>query len=352
METIVENHERKNRIRTIRHWIQLVVLLATLSVGLQFYLYVQQAVGTGSVTISRPSSVEGFLPIGALMAWKRFLITAEWDGVHPAAMVIFGFAVLISFAFRKSFCSWFCPVGTLSEWFHKLGRGLFGRNFFMPIWLDYPLRSVKYLLLGFFVWVIGSMPVAAISDFLRSPYYTLSDVKMLHFFTRMTVTTGLVLTVLLIGSLFFANFWCRYFCPYGALMGLLGALGPTKIQRNPESCTGCGRCSKMCPNRLDTAGKIKINSPECTGCLDCTIVCPVEETLVFRTGASSMAKRWSPKSLGIVVVVLYCTVVCLAALTGRWKSSVSEDEFRARLRLIDSPSMVHPSVESGNRPPE
>ncbi len=62
-----------------------------------------------------PAGVEGFPPIGALMGWTRFLATSTWDGVHPAGMVILGFAGLISLLGRKSFCGWFCPVGTLSE---------------------------------------------------------------------------------------------------------------------------------------------------------------------------------------------------------------------------------------------
>ena len=116
-----------------------------------------QISGDGPVTIQRPPGVEGFLPIGALMGWKLFLSTGTWDTVHPAAMVIFGFAVLISLMFRKSFCGWFCPVGTVSEWLWKLGRRLAGRNYKLPGWADYPLRGLKYLLLGFFIWIIFSM---------------------------------------------------------------------------------------------------------------------------------------------------------------------------------------------------
>jgi polyferredoxin len=52
---------------------------------------------------------------------------------------------------KKAFCSWLCPIGTLSESLWMLGRKLFGKNPGLPRWLDYPLRSLKYLLLFFFV---------------------------------------------------------------------------------------------------------------------------------------------------------------------------------------------------------
>lgn len=124
----------------LRNWIQLAVLVLTLGIGLQFYLFVRQAAGGGIITIARPAVVEGFLPIGALMGWKHFLATGEWDAIHPAAMVIMAFAGMMSFLFRKSFCSWFCPVGTLSEGLWKAGERLFGRNYRIPAWLDYRTR--------------------------------------------------------------------------------------------------------------------------------------------------------------------------------------------------------------------
>ncbi|MBI5062348.1 MAG: 4Fe-4S binding protein [Desulfatitalea sp.] len=225
-----------------RHLVQLAALLLTLAIGLQFYIYFHQASGTGVVTVQRPAGVEGFLPIGALMGWKRFALTGQWDGIHPAAMVILGWAAAISLLLRKSFCGWFCPIGTVSEACWRLGRRLLGRNRPLPAWLDIPLRSLKYLLLGFFVWVIFTMSVTEIAAFMHSPYYRLSDVKMLHFFTRMSPLVAGVLAFLLAASLLVQNFWCRYLCPYGALLGLFAMAGPTRVRRDEKHCTACRRC--------------------------------------------------------------------------------------------------------------
>jgi polyferredoxin len=88
------------------------------------------------------------------MGWKLFVLTGIWDPVHPAAMVILGFAGLVSLTLRKSFCGWFCPVGTLSEWLWKLGRRIFGRNYRIPVWhsslAGFPFAQFEILAFGIF----------------------------------------------------------------------------------------------------------------------------------------------------------------------------------------------------------
>lgn len=334
---------RKSHAWGIRNWIQLGVFLITVGIGIQFYIFVHQASGNGAVTVLRPPGVEGFLPIGALMGWKLFVQTGVWDPVHPAAMVILGFAGFISLALRKSFCGWFCPVGTLSEWLWELGGYLFGKNYKLPVWLDFPLRSLKYLLLVFFVKIIFSMSSPDIFGFLQSSYYKISDVKMLHFFTRMSSLTVVVLTVLVLSSVVIRNVWCRYLCPYGALMGLLAVFSPTRVQRNPDTCIGCKSCSQACPYYLPVDRKRYIISPECNGCMECTLVCPVEETLELKTIGTGK-NGWNKAKLGTVIIGMYIGMVYSAGITGHWKSSVTEHEFRVRLQTINAPENTHPTV--------
>lgn len=325
----------------IRNRVQLAIFILTAAIGLQFSIYVYQALHNDAVTVARPPGVEGFLPIGALMGWKLFAATGTWDPVHPAAMVILGFAGLISLLLRKSFCGWFCPVGTLSEWLWKLGQKIFGKNFKLSPWFDYPLRSLKYLLLSFFVWIIFSMDSTDIHAFLEGSYYKVSDVKMLFFFVKMSALAATVLLFLALASLTVKNFWCRYLCPYGALMGILAFAGPTRIQRDPESCIGCGRCARICPSHLPIDRKLRVHSPECIGCMDCTEICPVKDTLQLKT-AGFCRKAWSALTLGTVIIVLFAGLVYTARITGHWQTRVPETEFRLILQKIDSPELTHP----------
>ena len=323
----------------IRNLVQIGSLVLLCALGLKFALFVRQMEAGGPVTLSRPAGVEAFLPIGALMGWKRFLSSGDWDLVHPAAMAIFGFAVASAFLLRKGFCSWLCPVGTLSEWAGRLGIRLFGKNFRPPRSLDLLLQLPKYLLLGFFLRVILTMSDVAISMFLKTPYYVMADVKMLHFFTKMSATTMGGLLLLALASLFLRNFWCRYLCPYGALLGLFSALSPTRIRRNEDSCIQCGKCNRACPNQIPVMDKTEVISPECTACMDCVCACPVEETLTLK---APFGIRFSPKGFALVFLgALLLTVVGFKSI-GLWESRVHPDMFREYLPRIDAPFMRHP----------
>jgi polyferredoxin len=222
-----------------------------------------------------------------------------------------------------------------------MGRKIFGKNFRLPFCVDIPMRCLKYLLLGFFLFAVLSMDGDSLLLFLNSPYYKIVDVKMLFFFTRMSAQTVVVLSLLVIASLFIRNFWRRYLCPYGALMGIAAFLSPLRIQRRMEVCVGCKRCSNACPSMLPVDRKQRIMSLECTGCMECTLACPVPNALAF-TNIGSANRVWSPRAVGGVIVIVFLLVVLFAETTGHWHSLVPPNEARFWIQHIDSQSMAHP----------
>jgi polyferredoxin len=330
-------------LSSLRNRMQLAIFILTMAIGLQFFLFVEQAGNGGPITITRPAGVEGFLPIGALLGWKRFLTTGVWDSVHPAAMVILLYAAAISFLFRKSFCSWFCPVGTLSEWLWKLGYRFFGKNIRLPALLDWPLRALKYLLFGFFVYITVKMAPSEITSFLNSPYYKLADVKMLHFFTRIGPVALATVAKLMVLSFFVKNFWCRYLCPYGALMGIFAVFSPTAIKRNIDTCVNCRRCSQACSFDLPVHKKTSLFGPACSGCMDCLNVCPQAGTLSLKSPGQNEA-GWNPAHVAIALGLFFVIMVFLAQITGHWKSGLGENEFKILLKMTDSPMFGHPPM--------
>lgn len=58
--------------------------------------------------------------------WVR---TGSLSTIHPAAAVLTLIGLAMAILFRRSFCSWICPVGFLSESLARLGRRMFGRNY-------------------------------------------------------------------------------------------------------------------------------------------------------------------------------------------------------------------------------
>ena len=318
--------DRSQRIRLI---VQAVFVALNLWIGLQFLLWVRWVErGGAGLAVSRPAGAEGWLPIAGMMNFKLFLLTGQIPAIHPAAMFLFVCFLLMSLLLKKAFCSWLCPVGTLSEFLWKAGRRAFGRSFQLPRWADIPLRGLKYLLLGFFAFIIGSMSAAALTDFLQTPYGLIADVKMLNFFLHIGMTGLIVLAVLIGLSLFIQNFWCRYLCPYGALMGLASLLSPMKIRRDAEACIDCGKCTRACPAALPVDKLVQIRSVECTGCMACVSVCATENALHFALPPRrflSPSDRWyrrsfGPRTVAGLLALLFFGIVLMAKASGHWQT--------------------------------
>src|SRR3990172_1332281 len=173
----------------VRQGFQVAFVLLNLWVGVRFWQWVRYYETGGAMPwASRPPGVEGWLPIAALMNLKHFLLTGLVPEIHAAGMFLLAAFLAMAFLLRKAFCSWLCPVGTVSEWLWQGGRELFGRSWALPRWAELPLRSLKYILLGLFLYAVGSMSTGDIRPFLESPYGLIADVKMLDFFRKMGTT--------------------------------------------------------------------------------------------------------------------------------------------------------------------
>jgi polyferredoxin len=308
--------------------------------GGEFYVWVRHLQTGGAVSSSlHPAGIDGWLPISGLLNLKYWLLTGRIPDIHPAALFLLLAFLGISFLFRKSFCSWLCPIGTISEYLWRAGRRIFRRNFQIPRWLDIPLRGLKYLLLGFFVWAVVEMSVEAISGFMHSPFGIIADVKMLDFFRFLSLTGLIVIAILAVASLFIQNFWCRYLCPYGALLGLTSFLGPLRIRREPEACINCAKCAKACPSLLPVDRLVIVRSAECTGCLACVSVCPAENALALCLAQAHVLgtrrRRMPAWALAMGIALVFFGVVGYAKMTDHWKSHVTNAEYQRLVPRAD-----------------
>lgn len=316
------------RLPVWRNVVQGSFALFLLYVGWQFARFVAHFQSYGAEPlVPRPPSVEGFLPIGALVALKSWLATGVFDRVHPAGLILLLLIIGVSFLYRKGFCSWLCPVGLASEALGRTGSWLLGTNLRLPYYLDRGLMALKYLLLAFFLKVIFlDMDGLAATAFLAAPYYKIADVKMLLFFLNLSRTATIVLGILALLSLVIRNFWCRYLCPYGALLGIVSLASPVQVRREPGLCTGCRLCDRACPNRLEVSRSLAVHSPECTGCLDCLAACPRRGALELRVARASRPLR--PSLFPVLLLATFVAVVAVASLAGYWQTSLTYAEYQ------------------------
>ncbi len=332
------------RVVPIRRWVQIVMALIVVAIGIQFTLWVTAHLEGRTPPVSRPPGAEGFLPIDGMMAARHLIHTGEIDPIHPAGLAIFLGICLMSLVVAKSFCSTLCPVGLISEWLGRLGIRLVGDTLTPPKWLDIPLRGLKFLLLGFFAWIVWFvMSPEEVTAFLRSPYAKIVDAKMWKFFAPPSTTTIVVLGVLVVGSIFIRDLWCRYLCPYGALVGVLGRFAVFKVSRDTDLCTDCRACTAVCPARIPIHRMTRVSSIECTSCQDCVLSCPVESCLVSRPPRLfGGARHWlRPTTAVILAVGIWLVVVGGFRLTGHWHNNISEDEYARRIPDMDSPVYTH-----------
>ena len=330
----------RNDAQSTRSLVQAAFALLCIWVGVEFHLFVKWGLSPGSEPfVGRPPGVEGFLPISALISFRYWLLSGVLNDIHPSGLFILLAIVAVSIAAKKAFCSWMCPIGTLSESLWMLGRRLFKRTFIPWRWIDYPLRSLKYLLLLFFGWSIWQMDGSALSAFVYSPYNKMADVKMYLFFAHLSAFALGVILALVLLSLLIQNFWCRYLCPYGALLGILGWLSPLKITRTKANCIDCELCTKACPAGIKVHRVTRVWSDECMTCLACVDACPVKQTLGAKLSRrGTQIPGWA---VGVLAVGVFLAVTGAAMLTGHWQNGIGREEYRKRFQQINSPVYEH-----------
>lgn len=319
--------------KSLRFWMQLGFVVASIFTGVHFYRFAVSLGDDAFPLVTRPAEVDAWLPISSFTSLIYLIKSGVANSVHPAGLVLFTVILLLAIAVRRGFCSWVCPIGTLSEWTHRLGRRLCGRNFALPRALDCALRAIKYILLALFVVMIIGMSAEALHGFIHGTYNRVCDLKMYALFAQPSLTTLVVLSVLVVLSLVIKNAWCRYVCPYGALLGLASIPSPVAVRRDAQACTGCGRCSQACPNRLDVARSTgMVRSPECTACNACVDVCP--EPYALRFGPP--AKGWclTPLVYAFVTLAALVLVPHLFRALGYWEADTSLAVYRRSYRQL------------------
>lgn len=321
----------KRYVQPLRIATQWAFLFFQIYLGVRLFLFVRHFRSGGAAPlVPRADGVEGFLPIAGLLGVKDWFQSGTINPVHPASVLLFVTVVAVSLLLKRSFCSWVCPVGTLSELLWKRGFVLFRRNVRPPRWLDVALRGIKYLLLLFLLYsILWSMAPEAVAGFILSDYNKIADVRLLDFFLHLSGIPLAVILVLLVLSLPVRNPFCRYLCPYGALLGLVSMLSPVKVTREGKACVACGVCTQVCPAYIPVMAKERVHSEECIGCWRCVSHCRGMGALDMKLTGRKITVN---AILFAALVVLFFVGASLAGrATGHWKSQIPYAEY---LRLL------------------
>jgi polyferredoxin len=202
-------------------------------------------------------------------------------------------------------------------------------------------RAWKYTLLAFFtVNIVIKMSAAQLGMiFEKAPYMKVADIKMMNFFLNLSMLAIIILSLIFFFSIFNKNYWCRYFCPYGAFIGILGWASAIRIVRNKKTCIDCSKCTVACPVYIEVEKKSIVYDVECLGCYDCVDSCPVDGALDMKL--LGFGKKVHYVVYAGLVVGLFVVFMNTARLTGLWHNNVSVQEYTELVQDLDNPRFKH-----------
>ncbi|MBN1165054.1 MAG: 4Fe-4S dicluster domain-containing protein [Candidatus Krumholzibacteriota bacterium] len=290
--------------------------------------------------------VKLFLDFDPLIALSALLAAHTVRVIFLLSLI----TILLTVLLGRVFCGWICPLGTLNTFFsyfkmRSAGPKADGAPFA-------PLRRIKYFILIFILvaallgWnsagfldpisltirslalgynpaanlmvrsafeFIVSLGIPGLSSSLDSLYSSLTGV-ILAFeqpVFRQMIPIALIFTAILALNFLSPRFWCRYLCPLGALLGLLGTKQPlARVDVNDKKCIACRRCNQACQGEATPFPAGKWASRECLACFNCRDICPAAAVSIHPTrektgrGNVDLQRRWLLAcGLGAVVSV-------------------------------------------------
>lgn len=229
------------------------------------------------------ASLHAVCPFGGVVSIYQLATAGTFvQKIHESSFVLmtiaFGIAVLVG----PAFCGWACPFGSFQEWIGKVGRKLFGSRYnrMLPAKVDQALRYLRYVVLAWVIYLTAVTGVLVFADY--DPYFTLFNL----YSDEVALSGLIILGLVAILSLFVERPFCKYACPYGAVLGTFNLFRIFGIKRNAATCISCKACDRECPMSIEVSTAGRVRHHQCISCMKCTseAACPVAATVEMRVG--------------------------------------------------------------------
>ena len=191
--------------------------------------------------------------------------------IDPLIFIILAFTIISALILgRGLFCGWLCPFGALQELIGWIAKNLGIKKREIPEKYYTKLWTIKYFIL---VTIIGTSFISMETASTLAEVEPFKTAIMRHFNRGIPYVSYAI--VLLCLSAFMERGFCRFVCPLGAGIAIIGKLRITdKLKRRQECGSPCNLCSTSCPvSAIPSEGKDKgkIIMSECFRCLDCQL---------------------------------------------------------------------------------
>lgn len=194
---------------------------------------------------------------------------------------VFGILLLYGFLFGRWICGFLCPFGLIQDLLHKIKTPKLRKSkvtrvlsyfkyvilavfvFLFP--LVYALRESFYPLPAFCKYICPAGTLLGAGGLLSNP----ANESMLSMLGPLFTWKFVLLVVFIVGAVFIYRFFCRFFCPLGAIYGLFNKISLLGMKVEKDKCTDCGLCVGKC--RMDIR---HVGDHECISCGECISACP------------------------------------------------------------------------------
>jgi polyferredoxin len=281
--------------------------------------------------------------LATLLATGTLYATLAWSLV----------AIILSLFVGRFFCGFACPLGTINQFTGWLGRR--GLNSADRVEANRHRRAqaVKYYLLFCLLALafMGSVqtgvfdPLPLLHRSVNLALTPLADNRLglLSDAPRYYASAWLLGAVFLtlVGlNLVLPRFFCRFFCPLGALFGLLSYATPWRLGKNTDRCGECRICEEYCEGACRPSATII--GGECVMCMNCLHHCPAGRvTFAGKPSAAGEAELPDLSRRGLIVAgggLLLASMWGVGALAGanrdphliRPPGALDEERFLAR----------------------
>ncbi len=216
----------------------------------------------GTVAFSDPLAVFQIAIINQYFT-SKFIISAG---------LVLGIALMLG----TVFCSWICPFGLLSEWFHTLSDRILPRSTKKRLLIRGFMFRLALVIIG--LGTIAFVFKRPLLNQISMPFAYSQIFQYLYIEKQLTYIAILVTSVLIIEFIGSTRVWCRFICPQSVFLTLAKNLNPMRLKVGFERKRCLCRksdtpCQCACSLALDPTQLNRIWETECNNCGACVDAC-------------------------------------------------------------------------------